>query len=188
VNVDADPFAEQTFTTAITNTAGQTLASGNLLVSYVATVDATYYVGISSTDNNEDYAVSFLLSRGTPCDEDPYWPNGTPQQAYPLNSTTSIDAVICPGDNDYWTLPVPSDAGVTVSLVNYISQDGLLQLCLFGPMSVDGGWPQIGCSSDLTTPAVSATSGQLGGQTALISVSGGNPLVSNSYTLQAVFQ
>jgi hypothetical protein len=188
VNVNADPFAEQTFTTSISNAGGLTLASGHLLASYVAPANATYYVGISSTDANETYDVTFLLSRGTPCDEDPYEPNDTPQEAWPLNATTTVDATICPGDSDYWAVPVPVGKGITVSLVNYLSQNGLLQLCLFAPASGDAGSTQIGCSSDLTSPAVIGTAAQLGGQTALVQVQGGSSLVTNSYTLQVAFQ
>jgi hypothetical protein len=182
VDVDTDPFAEPTFTTRITDVNGVTLASGHLIASYVAPAQGLYLVGISSTDLEQFYDVSFLISQGTPC-SDPYVANASPSQAFPLNATTTVDdGQVCPGDQNWFSLPVPADAGVSVSLTDYDSQNGLLQLCL------QEGTTVLGCSEDLTTPNVTATASQVGGTSVLIQVEGSTNLVSNSYTLQAVFQ
>ena len=54
---------------------GRALASGKLLVSYVASSSQKYYVAISTTDPFQPYDVTFLLSRGIPCDDDLLEPN-----------------------------------------------------------------------------------------------------------------
>jgi hypothetical protein len=181
VDVNTDPFAEPTFTTRITDVNGVTLASGHLIASYVAPAQGLYLVGISTTDLEQFYDVTFLISQGTPC-TDPYVANATAGQAFPLNQTTTLDGQICPGDQNWFSLPVPADAGVAVSLTDYDSQNGLLQLCL------QLGATVFGCSEDLSTPSVSAPAAQVGGQTVLIQVEGSTNLIGNSYTLQAVFQ
>lgn len=180
VDVDTDPYAEPTFTTRITDVNGVVLASGHLIASYVAPTQGLYLVGISSTDQTQYYDVTFLLSQGTPC-TDPYVANASAEQALPLNATTTVDGNICPGDQNWFSLPVPSGKGVSVSLVDYLSSSGLLQLCLYV------GATQVGCSEDLNTPTVAAPAAD-GGQTVLIQVEGATNLISNSYTLQAVFQ
>ncbi len=142
VNLDADPFSENTFTTVVKDASGRTLASGKLLVDYVASAADTYYVGICTTDAYQPYDVTFFTSRGTPCDDDGFEPNDTPATATPLNTASQIDGAICPQDQDHFSVAVPSGKGVSVSLINYSSADGLLRLCLFD------GPTELACSDD----------------------------------------
>jgi len=74
---------------------GRALASGKLLVSYVATAAQKYYVAISTTDPFQPYDVTFLLSRGTPCDDDALEPNDFENQATMVNSAAQLEGAIC---------------------------------------------------------------------------------------------
>jgi hypothetical protein len=180
VNVDADPLAEDTFTTLVQDGAGRTVARGKLLASYVASVPGTYYVSISSTDSYQPYDVNFLLTRGIPCDDDAWEPNDLPDQATPLNLAGLVDGVICPQDFDYFRVEVPSQSGVRVALVDYISAFGLLRLCLvMEGMEI--------CSDNPAGPVVEAAAAQVGGATVLPRVTGGDERISNGYTLKVEF-
>ena len=181
VNLDADPFAESTFTTSIRDTSGRTLASGRLLVSYVAPVAATYFVAVSTTDNNQPYDATFLLSRGTPCDDDSFEPNDLPAQATPINGATTVDGAICPQDQDHFRAQVPAGKGVTATLVNYTSSHGLLTLCLLNGSTV------LACSEAASAPTVAANAATVGGKSVLVRVSGTNDRVSNTYSLEVSF-
>lgn len=181
VNVDADPFAEYAFSTVIKDATGRTLASGRLLVNYVAPASATYYVAISSTDPFQTYDVTFLLSRGTPCDDDSWEPNDQPGQATPVNSASSIDGAICPQDVDHFHVVVPSGKGLTASLVNYNSASGLLRLCVFD------GSTELGCTDDPDAPVISVPAGTAGGKSLLTRVVGASDRIANSYTLKVEF-
>jgi hypothetical protein len=79
-----------------------------LLVSYVAPTPQKYYVVISTTDPFQTYDVTFLLSRGTPCDDDSHEPNDLSTQATALNTATQLDGAICPQDQDWFSASVPS--------------------------------------------------------------------------------
>jgi Cys-rich repeat protein len=180
VNVDADPFAEHTFSTVVKDGTGRTLAAGRLLTSYVATASARYYVVISTTDPYQPYDVRFLLSRGTPCDDDAYEPNDQPSQATLVNAASSLEGAICPQDQDHFAVSVPSGKGVRVSLVNYDPGLGLLRACLFE------GASELGCS-DEAAPVLSASSSQVGGKSVIARVLGSTERVANSYTLKVEF-
>jgi hypothetical protein len=177
VNIDADPFAEHTFTSVVKDSTGRTLSAGKLLVSYVAPAPATYYVAISTSDPYQPYDVTFLLSRGTPCDDDGYEPNDQPGQATPVNTASSLEGAICPQDQDHYAIVVPSGRGLTVSLTNYSQASGVLRLCLFD------GATELGCSDDVA-PQVVAAAAQAEGKTLVARVVGGNDRVANSYTLK----
>ncbi len=182
VNVDADPFSENTFTTVIKDTAGRTLAGGKLLVSYVAPVPAKYFVVISSTDAFQEYDVTFLQSRGTPCDDDTFEPNDAAAQPTALNTATQADGMVCPQDQDWFRVAVPAARGVRASLLNYDSGRGLLRLCLFAA----DGTTMLSCTED-PAPAVSATAAQAAGQNVLVRVLGTNERLANGYTLNVEF-
>jgi hypothetical protein len=180
VNVDADPFSENNFSTVVRDSTGRTLAAGKLLVSYVAPAPATYYVAISSIDPYQLYDVTFLLSRGTPCDDDGYEPNDTPAQATAVNSATSLDAAICPQDQDYFSLAVPAGKGARVSLVNYNSGAGLLRLCLLDFVTA----AELSCSDDAVAPVAFVAAP---GAKVLARVAGSSARIANSYTLKVEF-
>jgi Cys-rich repeat protein len=182
INVDADPFSEDHFSTVVQDATGRTLAFGHLLTSYVAAAADTYYVGISTIDSYQPYDVVFLLTRGTPCDNDSWESNDTPQSATPLNSAGQVDGTICPQDLDNFSVPVPAGKGVKASLVNYNSVNGLLQICLFD------GLTQVACSDDPGTPAVTAPAAVAGGKTMRVLVNAVDPRSANSYTLKVEFQ
>jgi hypothetical protein len=178
VNVDADPFAENNFTTVVKDTTGRTLAGGRLLVSYVAPAPATYFVVVSTIDPFQPYDVTFLKSRGTPCDDDALEPNDSAAQPTLLNTATQADGRVCPQDQDWFKASVPSLQGVKASLVNYTAGAGLLRLCVFQA----DGVTSLGCSNDaapsVTVPATSLTSSQV-----LVRVVGDTERVANAYTL-----
>jgi hypothetical protein len=181
VNIDADPFSENTFSTVVKDPSGRVLASGKLLTSYVAAVPQKYYVAISTTDPYQPYDVTFLLSRGTPCDDDSLEPNDFPNQATMVNSATQLDGAICPQDTDWFSFNVPAGKGAQVSLINYDASKGLLRLCLFD------GATELGCSDD-PMPVVSATATDVGGhQGVLARVVGSTDRVANGYTLKVEF-
>ncbi len=182
VNVDADPFAENNFTTVVKDSTGRTLAGGRLLVSYVAPVPARYFVVISTIDPFQTYDVTFLKSRGTPCDDDTHEPNDTSTQPTLLNTSTQADGRICPQDQDWFRSTVPAGQGVRVRLINYDAGAGLLRVCLFQA----NGTTLIACSADLmpsiTVPATALTSNQI-----LVRVVGDMDRSANSYTLSLEF-
>jgi hypothetical protein len=182
VNVDADPFAENNFTTVVKDATGRTLSGGHLLVSYVAPVPATYFVVISTIDPFQNYDVTFLKSRGTPCDDDVNEPNDSATQPTLLNTASQIDGRICPQDQDWFRATVPAGKGVHAGLLNYAPGNGLLRLCLFQ----GDGTTVIACSADLmpsiTMPATGLTSNQV-----LVRVVGDSDRTANSYTLSLEF-
>jgi hypothetical protein len=182
INVGADPFAENTFSTVVQDALGRTLASGKLLASYVAPSPATYYVSISTTDPYQPYDVTFLLTRGTPCDDDVWEPNDVASQATRVNLGTAVDGMICPQDTDYFSVAVPTGSGLRVSLTGYQSSNGLLRLCA----SVGG--VEFGCSDDLMTPSVTGIPDRVGGKTVLVKVNAVDPRVANGYTLAVELQ
>lgn len=182
VNLDADPFSENTFTTVVKDTTGRTLAGGRLLVSYVAPAPATYYVVIASTDPFQTYDVTFLKSRGTPCDDDALEPNDSAAQPTALNLMNQADGRVCPQDQDWFRVTAPPMQDVRARLTNYDSGKGLLRLCLFAP----DGLTQYACSSDVM-PQVTAPAVVVGGQPVLVRVVGDTERIANSYTLQVDF-
>jgi hypothetical protein len=182
VNLDADPFSENTFTTVIKDATGRTLAGGRLLVSYVAPAPARYFVVIASTDPFQAYDVTFLKSRGTPCDDDALEPNDSATSPTALNMTSQADGQVCPQDQDWFRVAVPAGKGVTARLVNYDAGRGLLRLCL---LAADGV-TSLGCSSD-PMPVVSAPSATAGGRNVLVRVLGDGDRIANSYTLRTEF-
>jgi Cys-rich repeat protein len=182
VNVDADPFAENNFTTVVKDTTGRTLAGGRLLVSYVAPVPATYFVVINTIDPFQTYDVTFLKSRGTPCDDDTLEPNDSATQPTLLNTSTEADGRICPQDQDWFRSTVPAGRGVRARLINYAAGNGLLRVCIFQ----GDGTTLIGCSADLmpsiTVPSTGLTSNQI-----LVRVVGDTERSANSFTLSLEF-
>ncbi len=182
VNVDADPFAENNFTTVVKDATGRTLAGGRLLVSYVAPVPATYFVVVSTIDPFQTYDVTFLKSRGTPCDDDVLEPNDSATQPTLLNTSTQADGRICPQDQDWFRSTVPAGKGVRAQLINYNAGSGLLRVCLFQA----DGTSLIGCSADLmpsiTVPAAGLLSNQV-----LVRVVGDTERIANSFTLSLEF-
>lgn len=181
VNVSGDQFAEQTFSTLVQDSTGRVVASGKMLSSFVAPTEATYFVVISTTDQFQKYSVHFLLSRGTPCDDDTHEPNDTAATAKPLNQATQLEGRVCPQDNDYFSLNVPASKGARVSLINYASTGGLLTLCLFD------GATQLGCSDDAATPLVDIPAAAAGGKTLTARVYAADARVQNSYTFKAEY-
>jgi hypothetical protein len=182
INVDADPFAEGTFSTVVQDGSGRTLAAGRLLTSYTAAATDTYFVGISTTDDYQPYDVTFLISRGIPCDDDGWEPNDTPQSATRLNNAGEVDGAICPQDVDHFELDVPAGMGLRASLVNYSSAGGLLELCVLG------GGTSLGCSDDPGTPTVTLPASQVGGTRIYVRVRGVDPRSENTYTVKVEFQ
>ena len=180
VNLDADPFSENVFSTFIKDDSGRTLASGKLLVSYVAPAAQKYYVSISTTDPFQLYDVTFLLSRGTPCDDDALEPNDSQSQPTALNTQTQIDGAICPQDQDWFRATVPAAQGLRASLINYSSANGLLRLCAFD------GLTQLGCSED-PAPVVDVPAATAGGKQLTVRVVGSNDRTANAYTLKVEY-
>ncbi len=180
VNIDADLFSEGTFSTAVKDATGRSLASGRLIASYVAAAPQTYYVVISTTDSYQPYDVTFLVNRGTPCDDDRYEPNDTLAQATAFNSATGLDGTVCPQDQDHFKVAVPAGKGVRLSLLNYTAGAGLLRLCLLDGETV------LSCSDDVS-PVLTADAAVAGGKLLTARVVGSTERVSNSYTLKAEF-
>jgi hypothetical protein len=179
VNLDADPFSEATFSTVIKDASGRTVAAGRLLVSYVAPAASRYFVVISSIDPFQTYDATFLLSRGTPCDDDTNEPNDSPTLPTVLNAQTQIDGKICQQDQDHFRVAVAAGQGVKVSLVNYEAGRGLLSLCLLS----NDGMTSLGCSDDVG-PQVTASASQVGGQNVIVRVRGSTERITNAYTLK----
>jgi hypothetical protein len=183
VNIDADPFSENNFSALIKDPSGRTVAAGHFLVSYVASSPQKYFVVISTTDNYQPYDVTFLLSRGTPCDDDANEPNDSPAQATSLNSSNMIDGQICPQDEDWFKVSVPAGMGLSAQLVNYDSSKGLLRLCAF-PEGDDGGMPLACDDSTMPNISVDAGSPDAGATNLYIRVNGETDKNANGYTLK----
>lgn len=182
VNVDADPFAENNFSTLVKDSTGRTVAGGRLLTSYVAPLPATYFVVISTIDAFQPYDVTFLKSRGTPCDDDSHEPNDSAAQPTLLNTATQADGRVCPQDQDWFRASVPPGKGARARLINYASGSGLLRLCLFQ----SDGTTLIACSAD-PMPVVSVDAASLTGASVLVRVLGDTERIANSYTLSLEF-
>ncbi|MFT3840866.1 MAG: hypothetical protein QM723_28005 [Myxococcaceae bacterium] len=183
VNIDADPFSENNFSALVKDPSGRTVAAGHFLTSYVASSPQKYFVVISTNDNYQPYDVTFLLSRGSPCDDDSNEPNDSPAQATSLNSSNLVDGQICPQDEDWFKVSVPAGMGVNAQLVNYDSSKGLLRLCAF-PEGDDGGMP-LSCD-DSTMPAVTFDGGNPDGGAfnLYLRVNGETDKNANGYTLK----
>lgn len=182
VNLDADPFAENNFTTVVKDASGRTLAGGRLLVNYVAPVPAQYFVVISTIDPFQPYDVTFLKSRGTPCDDDNLEPNDSSSQPTLLNTSTQADGRICPQDQDWFRATVPAGKGVRARLLNTTAGAGLLRLCLFQ----NNGTTLIACSAEVA-PAITVPAGGLHSNQVLVRVVGDTERSSNAYTLSLEF-
>jgi hypothetical protein len=179
VNLDADPFSEGTFSTVIKDGSGRTVAAGRLLVSYVAPAASRYFVVVSSIDPFQTYDATFLLSRGTPCDDDTNEPNDALTTPTVLNAQTQIDGKICPQDQDHFRVAGPTGQGLKVSLINYDPGRGLLKVCVLS----NDGLTTFGCSEEVA-PQVTATAAQVGGQNVIVRVSGSTDRITNAYTLK----
>lgn len=183
VNVDADPFSENNFSTVVKDATGRTVSGGRFLVSYVAPAPATYFVVVSTIDPFQPYDVNLLKSRGTPCDDDALEPNDAVAQATMLNTSRQVDGRVCPQDQDWFRATVPGTAtNVRVSLINYTAGAGLLRLCVFK----SDGTTQLGCSAD-AVPSITAPASSLGGTSVVVRVVGDTERIANSYTLNVEF-
>jgi hypothetical protein len=178
VNVEGDPFAESSFSTAILDASGRMLSSGRMLASFVAASPGTYSVRVSTSAPSQRYDLGFFLSRGTPCDDDRQEPNDTPATAKPYTSGTAVEGIICPQDQDHFTLSVPTGRGVRASLTNYSAASGLLRLCLFE------GATERGCSEDPAGAVVSLPAAAAGGKVLTARITGDDARTTNGYTLQ----
>ncbi len=185
LNIDADPFAESAFLSAILDSQGRVLATGKFTVSYVAPVVGSYYVRISTSDPTHVYDVTFLLSRGVPCDDDGNEPNDTSATAVPLQSSRLVDGRICPQDVDHFRFDISPEGG-TVTLSGFDVAQGALSLCLFELVAAaDGGSPNPvarGCSDDAAPAIPIASAGST--RTYLAQVKGQSDRAQNGYTLQ----
>lgn len=177
VRLDADVYAESTFTTRVLDAQGRPVASGRLLASFVAPSAGTWYVAVSTTDREQSYDVRFLLSRGTPCDDDGWEPNDLATQATPLNGASSLDGAVCPQDVDHYAVSVPAGRSLRVALDSYVSALGLLELCV-----LDGS-SRLGCTEALEHPEV-VVSATPEARSLVVRVRGVDPRSANAYTLQ----
>lgn len=180
VNLDADPFSENVFSTFIKDGTGRSLAAGKLLVSYVAPATQKYFVVVSTTDPYQPYDITFLLSRGTPCDDDALEPNDTQAQPTLVNASSLLEGAICPQDQDWFQVTVPSGKGLTASLVNYDAAKGLLRLCAFD------GATQLSCD-DAAAPVVAVPAAQAAQKQLSVRVLGSTDRIANAYSLKVEF-
>ncbi len=166
---------------------GRTVAGGRFLTSYVAPVQASYYVVISTIDDYQPYGINILKSRGTPCDDDNLEPNDTMETATPLGTTVLANGRVCPQDQDWFRATVPVGATqVRASLIGYTPSQGLLRLCMFR----NDGVTQAGCTDGTTLdgglPFIQATAATIGA-TVVVRVVGTSEQIANSYTLSLEF-
>lgn len=181
VNVEADPFAEDTFRISIQDGTGRTVAAGKMLASYVATAAANYYVAISTSDVYRPYDVTFLRSRGTPCDDDLMEPNDNEADATVIASSGPVDGVICPQDQDHFSTEVPAGKGLKVVLGNTSASSGVLRFCI-----LKNGAP-LRCTDTAVDSTLSASAAEVGGATAIVRVNGETDRTTNAYSLQLEF-
>ncbi len=180
INLEADAFAENNFSTVIKDATGRTVSAGRFTASYVAPTAATYFVVVSTIDDFQPYGLRILKSRGTPCDDDAREPNDALAAATQLAGAGETDGRICPQDQDWFRISLPSEATTArVSLVNYQASAGRLRLCAFR----DDGTTQISCNSD-TLPVISTPVSVLGGPSIVVRVVGDTERIANSYTLK----
>ncbi len=177
VILDADPFSENNFSTVVKDGTGRTLAAGKLIVKYVATASQKYYVVVSSIDPFQPYDMNFLLSRGTPCDDDALEPNDDSAAATGFNTGNTLEAAICPQDQDWFRAVVPTGKGLKASFANYDASKGALRLCAFDGMA------QLGCD-DSPAPVLNFPATTVGGKTVLLRVVGAFAETANGYTLK----
>jgi hypothetical protein len=177
VVLDADPYAEPTFTTLVQDASGRTVAVGRLAATHVAGAPGTYYVAVSSTDAAQPYDVSFLLSRGVPCQDDAYEPNDAAATATPLRSSLAPDGTVCAQDVDLFSLELPAATRLRAALGEYRSADGLLELCVLEGERV------LQCTQALEAPQVEVPAAAAA-RALLLRVRGVGDRTQNVYTLQ----
>ncbi len=181
VNVEGDPFAESSFSTAILDASGRMLSSGWMLASFVAASPGTYSIRVSTSAPAQRYDLGLFLSRGTPCDDDRQEPNDIPATAKLYTPGMVVEGVICPQDQDHFTLSVPAGRGVRASLTNYSAASGVLRLCLLE------GAVERGCSEESAGAIVSLPEAVVGGKTLTARITGDGARTTNGYTFQVEF-
>lgn len=181
VNVEADPFAEDSFRISIQDGTGRTVAAGRLLASYVAPASEKYFVAISTTDSYRPYDVTFLRSQGTPCDDDAMEPNDNLADATVIASSGPVDGVICPQDQDHFSTEVPEGKGLKVVIGNTQAGSGVLRFCI---LKNDVA---LRCTDTSVDSTLSASPAELGGTSAKVRVNGATDRTTNAYSLQLEF-
>lgn len=181
VSVEGDVLAESSFSTVILDASGRRLSSGRMQASFVAASSGKYLIRLSTSAPAQRYDLGLFLSRGTPCDDDRQEPNDTPETARPYVPGLEVEGVICPQDEDFFTLSVPAGRGVTASLRNYSASSGLLRLCL-----LDGAVER-GCSEDPQGASVSLPEAAVGGRSLTARITGDEARTTNGYTFQVEF-
>jgi hypothetical protein len=181
VNVEGDPFSEASFSTVILEPGGRVRASGRMLASVVAAVPGTYVVRVSTLAPAQRYDVGFFLSRGAPCDDDRQEPNDTAATATAYAPGTQIEGVICPQDEDFFSLAVPSGRGMKATLTNSSAARGLLRLCVFE------GASELGCSEDPAGAVIELPAAAVGGKALTARVNGDDPRTTNGYTFEVEY-
>ncbi len=181
VNIDTDLLGESAFHTQIKDANGRTVSQGKLLASYVASATGPHDVVISSSLGNRAYDVTFLLARGTPCDDDDFEPNDTAMTATAMNASSQLHGMVCQQDRDWFVSPIFEGHGISARLSNYDKSRGILSMCLVK----EDAQTIIACTIE---PSVSIGAGvDLSTSAVFIRVSGDTDKVANTYVLEVEY-
>lgn len=136
VAITVDSYGSNSTVTEIVNNSGQKVqqaATGSFTANITAQMLPSGMVGLhiySESGQPATYAVS-VVPQSQSCQGDELEPNDTPAKAVLVGEGEFNDLTVCPGDQDYFRLEIPS--GTTLSaLVDHSVAQGDLDLFLLG--------------------------------------------------------
>ncbi len=104
----------------------------NETLSYVATATGDYGLLVFGAANEENV---YDVTMSATCTDDGFEPNDTLETATPLVNGVAVDAHVCAGNSDWYSIPVISGQLVT-AVVDFVNADGDLDIEL---RRADGG-------------------------------------------------
>ncbi|MBI5543976.1 MAG: hypothetical protein HY901_08825 [Deltaproteobacteria bacterium] len=185
VFVDADPLFQDVMDTRLLDAQGQALAEGALALDKTVSEDTTYYLRLRADDAFVEYGLRVGISRGTPCDEDRFHPNGNAASAASLHEQGEYDKLtLCGLEQDWFRLDVPAGKGVRVEL-HYVPTEGAADLLIHDVVT----GTQLG-KSDVTAPVqpVEIAAEAISGGQVFVVVASLDDRANAEYYLRVVYQ
>ncbi|AKU93069.1 hypothetical protein [Vulgatibacter incomptus] len=134
IRVETDILAANGFKVQLRDGQGNILTEDPFLLDATVGVDGTYFLRVRTDDIQARYALSILVAKGVPCDDDGFKGNDSPSHAGALTPGDYLNLRACPGVPDWFVMEVPAGRTAAASLV-HDPLKGLLDLFL---MDSDG--------------------------------------------------
>lgn len=129
VVIDADFLTTDGFDAQFRTEDGSVLQSSLHEIKTIVSQAGEYFLRIRTRSGRVHYALNVLISRGVPCKNDNLEPNDTSPQAKALGQGAHQGLVICPGDVDWFVIPLPAGKGIEASMAQ--AGGGNLELQLY---------------------------------------------------------